>query len=216
MRVRKPSNKGGVNKFIGKFPSFRLNLLLWFESILERDFLYLLEFDHFDVISFHDQPCRIHYRLNGRRYRYTPDFYVVRRQKRQIVEVKPVEKAHDKKNRTRYEAALQICEREGYEFKVVTEVEIQRQPRLDNVKLLLKYQRTPLHPEHQILAHEYFDGRTESKLAEVLSFFASKGVETQVVYALVRWGILSVDLMAPVEADSVVRLPGTIPEKGWL
>jgi len=207
VRVRKPSNRGGVNKFIGKFPSFRLNLLLWFESILERDFLYLLEFDHFDVVSFHDQPCRIQYRLNGKRYRYTPDFYVVRKHKRQIIEVKPLEKARDKKNRARYQAASQVCEREGYEFKVVTEVDIQKQPQLDNVKLLLKYQRTQLHPHHQILAHEFFDDRVEATLAEVMSFFVSKGVETQVVYALVRWGILSVDLMTPVEADSVVRLP---------
>jgi hypothetical protein len=208
MRVRKPSNSGGVNKFIGKFPSFRLNLILFFESILERDFLYLLEFDHFDVVSFHDQPRRIRYRFNGKIYSYTPDFYVERKNKRQLVEVKPEQKAFDKKNRIRYEAASQACAREGCEFIVATDTMIRIQPRLDNIKLLLKYQRIPIYPQHQIFCHEFFGGRREASLGQVMEFFAAQGVEKQVVYSLIRWGILSVDLMVPVDADSVATMAG--------
>src|ERR1043165_2791519 len=145
MVTRRPSNRGGVKKFIGKFPSFRLNIVLWFESLLERDYLCLLEFDYLDVISFREQPGRIYYTLDGKRRRYTPDFYVERKKKRQIIEVKAEAKAQEEKYRTLFRIASIICSREGYDFEVVTETFIRIQPRLYNIKLLLRYQRIPIH-----------------------------------------------------------------------
>jgi TnsA endonuclease N terminal len=208
MSFRKPSNKGGVKKYIGKFPSFRLNMVIWFESLLERDFLCLLEYDFFDVKFFKSQPCRIHYRSDGKKRRYTPDFLVIRNSKRQIIEVKPEEKALEQKNRALYRIAAQTCAKEGYEFRVVTDVEIRVEPRLDNIKLLLRYQRTLTQPQHQIYCQEFFGGRRNATLQQVMEFFEGKDVEKQVVYSLIRWGALGVDLMEPIGADSLVFLPG--------
>jgi hypothetical protein len=208
MSVREPSNRGGGKKYIGKFPSFRLNMTIWFESLLERDFLCLLEFDHLDVEFFESQPCRIHYRRDGRRRRYTPDFLVVRKGKRQIVEVKPMEKALEERNREIYRIAGEACARRGYEFRVVTDTEIRAEPRLENVKILLRYQRTPILPHHQILCEEFFAGRQEATLGEVMDFFAAKGAGKQVVYGLVRWGVIGIDLAEPIGFRSRVFLPG--------
>ena len=214
MSFRKPSNRGGGKKFIGKFASFRLNAIIWFESLLERDYLYLLEYDHHDVVSFDAQACRITYLLGGRSRRYTADFYVVRKASKQVVEVKPEAKAREPKYRELFRVASHACEKKGLEFRVVTEVEIRLEPRLENVKLLIKYQRTPVYTQHRILCHEFFAGRGAASLAEVAAFFASKGVGRQTVYSLMRWGALGFDLMTPIDDDCVLYLPGRAPEAG--
>ena len=214
MGFRKPSNKGGVKKYIGKFPSFRLNKVVWFESLLERDFLCLLEFDHLDVQFFQSQSCRIYYRRDGRKRRYTPDFLVIRKSKRQIIEVKPEERALEEKNRALYRMAAQVCARDGYEFRVVTDAEIRLQPLLDNIKLLLRYQRTLIQPQHQIYCQEFFGGRREASLERVMEFFEDKDIEKQVVYSLIRWGALGIDLAEPLGADSRLFLPTILSTKG--
>jgi hypothetical protein len=204
---RKPSNKGGVKKSIGKFPSFRLNDIILFESNLEKDYLYLLEFDHLDVLNFRAQSCLIRYRLDGRKRRYTPDFYVERKHKTQVIEVKPEERALEPRYREVFLLAAAACAKKGWEFRVVTETTIRQEPRLENVKLLLKYQRTPLHPQHRILCREFFAGRRAAALAEVAEFFAAKGIGRQTLYSLMRWGDLGFDLMTPIDDDSPLFLP---------
>src|SRR5437588_206487 len=99
-RARNISNKGS-RKIIGKFPSLLMGLVVKWESKLERDFIYLLEFDS-DVISYREQPIRIIYFLDGKSCRYTPDFLVVRKNKRQIIEVKPKDKIFRGDNRLRF------------------------------------------------------------------------------------------------------------------
>ena len=89
MAVRKISNKG-TKKVIGKFASLKMKRVIWWESQLERDYIYLLEFDP-DVASYDEQPLRIEYYLNGKKHRYTPDFLVRKGNKRIIVEVKQEE-----------------------------------------------------------------------------------------------------------------------------
>ena len=47
--ARKITNRG-TKKIIGKFPSLKMNTAIWWESQLERDYIYLLEIDP-DVLS---------------------------------------------------------------------------------------------------------------------------------------------------------------------
>jgi hypothetical protein len=60
---------------VGYFKSYKNNKQLAFESILERDFFMLLEFDK-DVVSFEEQPLKIKYKLKAKNTRYTPDVLV--------------------------------------------------------------------------------------------------------------------------------------------
>lgn len=89
--VRKITNSG-TKKNIGKFPSVKMQTSVWYESHLERDYIYLLEIDP-DVLSFSGQPFKITYSLDGSQRKYTPDFFVTRGQGVQVVEVKPADKA---------------------------------------------------------------------------------------------------------------------------
>lgn len=204
MRARKIIN-GGTKKNIGKFPSLKMGRIIWYESLLERDYIYLLEFDS-DVVAYHEQPCRIHYTYKGKHRRYTPDLHVQRNDKRLIVEVKPKAKVFSERNTLLFRIASQICREQDYEFMVVTD-ELIRGQRLENIKLLYKYARTPVFPQHQIVCHEFFAKTEEAALGEFIEFFTSQNIERQVVYALVYWGVLAIDLMQPISLSSVVRLP---------
>lgn len=207
MGFRKITNKGGVRKFIGKFASYIHKKIIRYESRLERDFLYLTEWDYLDVLEIAEQACRIYYMHEGKRRRFTIDFLVKRKHKDQIVEIKYSRQARKLKYQVAFRAARALAKREGYEFKVYTEITIRRQPRLNNIKLLIYYQRTAIHPQHQILCCQFFTLRNEASLKELMEFFEAKGVEKPVVYALLRWGVISFDIDAPLIPEARVYLP---------
>lgn len=207
MGVRKITNKGG-KKVIGKFPSLKMRRLICWESQIERDYLYLLEVDP-AVISYAEQPLRISYYLDAKERHYTPDFLVIRSDKNLIVEVKPEAEAQKEENQQLFRIAGAACARDHYEFAVVTDTMIRVQPRLDNIKLLTRYQRVPIHdPQYQIICHELFSERSEVCFIEVMQFFASRNIGKQVVFSLLYWGILAVDLMQPITVESVVSFSG--------
>jgi hypothetical protein len=207
MGVRKITNKG-VKRVIGKFPSLKMRRLICWESQIERDYIYLLEFDP-AVVSYAEQPLRISYHLDGKERHYTPDFLVKRVDKNLIVEVKQVEEAQKEEKQRLFRIASAICARDNYEFVVVTDTMIRVQPRLDNIKLLTRYQRIPIHdPQYQIICYELFSKCSEVRFSEVVQFFASRNIGKQVVFSLLYWGILTVDLTQPITAESGMSFPG--------
>lgn len=207
MGVRKITNKGG-KKVIGKFPSLKMERLVCWESQIERDYIYLLEFDP-AVASYAEQPLRISYHLDGKERRYTPDFLVKRADKNLIVEVKREEAAKKEEMQQLFRVVSAICAHDHYEFVVVTDTMIRVQPRLDNIKLLTRYQRIPIHdPQYQIICNELFSKSSEVCLSEVMQFFASRNIGKQVVFSLLYWGVLAVDLTQLITAESVVSFPG--------
>lgn len=59
----------------GYFKSLKNQNQIAFESVLERNFYLLLEFDPM-VQSYHEQPFTMRYELNGKKSKYTPDSLV--------------------------------------------------------------------------------------------------------------------------------------------
>ena len=76
MPVRNVTNRGG--NVIGRFPSLKMQRMIAFESLLERDFIYLLDYDA-AVTWFEEQPLTIEYEHEGKLLHYTPDFHLVER-----------------------------------------------------------------------------------------------------------------------------------------
>lgn len=200
--------RGVKGKNIGKFFSVKMNIMLWFESLLEESMMYLLDFDP-DVRWFKEQPCRIRYMHGVKAHRYTPDLLIVRRNETQIVEIKPKEKVETEKFNLLFHTVSSICERAGYGFKVFTEETILQQPRLNNIKALWSYARTPLYPQHQIYCQEFLYRAHSICLSEIIKLFQAKGVPKQAVYALLFWGALDFDLTEPISPNSRIYLPGS-------
>lgn len=116
-----------------------------YESLLERDFMTLLEADP-EVEAFKSHPFTLRWiDTSGKKNRYTPDFLVQRRSKSGkakiiVHEVKP--RAVIKKDWTilkpKFLAAISWCKEMEYAFKLVTEKEIEG-PSVTNFRFLKRY-----------------------------------------------------------------------------
>lgn len=204
MGVRKISNKGGVKKNIGKFPSRKMGRNIWWESLLERDYIHLLEFDP-DVTGYEEQPITVPYPIEGKIRRYTPDFLVERESRLQIVEVKSKEKASSEEFRLFFLAVEPEIRKRGFEFVVATDEMIRVQPRLENVKILGGYARVSFRAQHQVLCQRFLRANEKASIADLARVLSDKGVTLSVVYALIYHGALAIDLNLPLSPSSTVR-----------
>lgn len=207
MGVRKVTNN--KVKSIYLFPSLKMRMQVWADGPLEHDYIHLLEPD--SEISFYaGQPVRIRYTLTGeRRVRtYTPDFLVRRGKQIEIVEVKLKKDAEKEKFQHLFGLATRACREKGWQFIVATEETIRLQPRLDNLKKMWRFAGTPIaHPRYRLYCQEFFTTEPAAPLDELIRYFESKQVSRRVVYALLYWGVLAVDLMAPLAGSSVITFP---------
>lgn len=201
----------GAQKNIGRFSSVKTGRVAWYESLLERDYMYLLDFDP-RVTFWHEQPLRIRFAHGGKTHFYTPDLEVHRHSKKQIVEVKSKRQVESGKWDFLFRTAASICEQEGYEFIVVTDEVIKQQPKLESVKRLWKYARTPVLPQHQILCSEFFQKKNlaQVELGDLLKLFKTNSVPTQCLYALLFWGALEFDLAQPLDSCTQICLSFSI------
>ncbi len=202
--ARKITNRGS-KKVIGKFPSLKMNTAIWWESQLERDYIYLLEIDP-DVLSYQGQPFTIAYSNLDKRRKYTPDFWVERKGSKQIIEVKPAHKVSETQNTRRFQQAASICLAHNLEFVVVTEKTIRVQPRLDNIKLLHRYARVSLSWHNYIDCLEYFRSVETKSLLEAERDLEAKGITRNYLLRLLWSGFLLTDLMKPITPLSLIQL----------
>jgi hypothetical protein len=137
MQVRKVVTRSGRG-FRGYFPSKKLNRMIHWESILERDAIHLFEQSP-GVISFQEQPALIHYEFDGETKRYFPDFELILSNGEMVhVEVKPNQKLASPDLSKKLTAIALHYEQKGISFKILTDDVIRREPRLKNIKMLNK------------------------------------------------------------------------------
>lgn len=103
-----------------------------------------------------------------------------------------------------FQRVAPVLHQDGYEFIVVTDQMIRVQPLLRNTKLLHKYAKLRVSNEHLIYLTDLFAGREEILLGELITLLGPKGVYRQEVFALLRHGILSLDLGKEINNDSLV------------
>lgn len=143
MSVRKiPKNHLCVT---GSFASRKNGQMGGFESLLEKEYMLLLDFDE-DVAGFEEQPVTIP--LPGVAKGYTPDVLVFFRADHTtglvraplLTEVKHSDdlKKNVEKYAPKFAAAQQYAAERGWKFQLTTEQEI-RTPRLANLKFLREY-----------------------------------------------------------------------------
>lgn len=144
MPVRSVSNRGG--NVIGYYPSIKVERLIAFESTIERDFLYFLDFEP-HIASYSEQPFAITYLDNGKKRTYTPDFEVSFTDGSHfLIECKPEELLDSAKNQPKFSAGRAWCHEHSWEYEVVTDSMLRRGYRLRNVKLLMQNARQSIPP----------------------------------------------------------------------
>ncbi|OKH42932.1 hypothetical protein NIES2101_31980 [Calothrix sp. HK-06] len=202
--ARKITNTG-TKKNIGKFASHKTGSIVPYESHLERDYIYFLEIDP-DVVNYVGQPWKLNYYLDGKPKKYTPDFFVERRTKKQVIEVKPAQKAQSEKYQTLFRKVTPICALAGWEFLVVTDEMIRVEPRLSNIKILHKYSRVQYSLQDLITCKNYLQKSEPITILQAEQILKPQGINRQVIFRLLYSGFLQTDLMKPICSSSLIQM----------
>lgn len=135
MAVRKVVTRSG-RRVRGYFPSRKMGRMVAWESQLERDALYLFEFST-GVLTYREQPERVHFPMGEEVRLYIPDFELVLEPDELChVEVKPASKLVKPDVAQRFQAIVQHYDRIGRRFQILTEINIRHDRLLSNLKLL--------------------------------------------------------------------------------
>lgn len=207
MSVRKVSNRGG--NIIGRFPSLKLDRMVAFESLIERDFIYLLDFES-DVTWFAEQPLTISYQHKGKTLGYTPDFHVIRGDQNILVECKLEKSISKDDNQCKFAAAQAWCAAKGWVFQVVSDEQLRCGYRVHNVKLLTQFARYNIGPQVKHCIRTFLAGTLNSvRVADVMIHIAPENPQTVIIpilhLAFHHELVLPLD-EAPISTDSPVRL----------
>lgn len=202
MKVRKVVTRSG-KRFRGKTPSTKLNRMVEWESLHERDAIPHFEL-HPLIVSYQEQPSvEIYYDGSGESHRYVPDFSVLFEHGEELfIEVKPSRILKKRDVREKLEAIATRFEEQGRKFRVWTEKHIRRQPLFSNLKALQRCaKRASFRETDKQLATKLIGG-------PIWSFrdLANQLGSTQKVFRLILANHLRVDLEATLRDDSAVWL----------
>jgi hypothetical protein len=201
-RVRKVVTRSG-KRFRGKFPSKKLGRMVHWESLLERDAIYQFEY-HPKIVKYQEQPSiEIYYDKEGRPHRYFPDFLVTFEDDDELlVEIKHVCDLTSKKAREKYQNIAKRFEEQGRRFRIMTEVDIRREPLLSNLQHIHRSGRRVAQTETETQLAKTLTANSCWTLANLIARL--KGLHN--VMRLVRSNHLQVNLEAPLNDDSEVFL----------
>lgn len=93
----------------------------FYRSSYERRYFEMLDADD-DVLAYESEPFSIPYVFDGQIRNYTPDVLVTRRDRKQLVEVKPTALLNDPANVAKSDTARGWCSMNDVEYHVVSEV----------------------------------------------------------------------------------------------
>ena len=218
MAVRKVSNRGG--NIIGHYPSLKLGRMVAFESLIERDFVYLLDYEPV-VEHFMEQPLTIWYIHEDKQRRYTADFQALCNGRNFLFECKPASRVDDPINQMKFEAARTWCQEQGWIFRIVTDAQLASNWRVANIKLLTQFARYPIRPEIQGRVFAVLAKRSQPlKISEVMQSVQPQAPQSIMIPILRMAFHCEVHIPlneAPITADSPITLTNSPEESGaWL
>ena len=192
-------------RVIGLFASVKMKRLVPWESQLELDYLRLMEVDN-SVVAFHAQPEVCLYQLQGKEHRYFPDLRVeLSDGSIRMVEVKYKADANTPENKERFALIKALYAERRISFEVVTELDIRRQPRLANAKLMLDYRDCEPSESMNLRVAEAFAVRRPVTLGDLEAALGFPTERRGEFYAMALRGHFGIDLEnAPLSADSLI------------
>lgn len=211
MPVRKVSNRGG--NIIGSYPSIKVERMIAFESTIERDLLYLLDFEA-SVASYSEQPFVITYLDNGKKHTYTPDFAVTFTDgNHSLIECKPEELVGSAQNQPKFSAGRAWCHEHSWEYKVVTDEMLRSGYRLRNIKFLAQHARHSIPPTlknrivHSLGSDDGFAPIQEIADANLDGASVTRPMVLAALFQMIYFHDLYVEMNhEPIGEDSIVTL----------
>jgi hypothetical protein len=183
--------------------------MIAFESLLERDFIYLLDYDA-AVTWFEEQPLTIEYEHEGKLRHYTPDFHLVEDGQQVLVECKPDHFVNTTDNQRKFAVAQAWCQACDWQFRIVTDAEVRAGYRLPNIKLLTAYARQRLDPGLRCQLYAFLQSIPAATPIQDLTRALYPTDPTAVLAAILHLafhGVVDLPLeCAPITPDTAVTL----------
>jgi hypothetical protein len=180
----------------GKYPSWKMERMLQWESMNELRAFRLLDCDP-RVTAFTEQPCEIVYVDGTETRRHYPDIYVEVDRNQELWEVKAECEASQSEVSTRTELLTSGLRRYGFTYRVVLDHELAKQPRLENAKTLLRYGRRMASDNEREYVRLALKSKGHLSWSEVCE--GDLGTHSrEIVCRLVLEGVLSFDMDSPL------------------
>lgn len=200
MPARNVVNRSGRG-FRGYFPSRKMKEMIGWESILERDAIYLFEFSP-GVVSYRGQPELVYYPDGTELRKYYPDFEITTTGRISVhIEIKPSGKLLQQKYANKYRAIAAHYQFQERHYQILTEREIQREPLFSNLKNLKRHYR----PDSEL-------NNSLCQLAIALKHgpqpFGALKTKTSDIWRLLAFGYLRCDFAAAITTSTLISLPG--------
>jgi hypothetical protein len=184
--------------------------MISFESLLERDYLYWLDYAP-DIEWFEAQPLQIDYQHESRSCHYIPDFHLVQAGRHVLVECKPDQFASQTQNHPKFKAACDWCRQQDWDFLLVTDQQLRAGFGLQNVKLLTRYARYPVDPGLQSQVYqELYAAQAPLPLAHLVNALApeeSTTVTPSLLAMLFRHDLAADLAEAPLSQQTLISWP---------
>ncbi len=128
-----------------KFYSLLNDAMQYCESRLETRGLLTLEFDK-SVFSYTTQPYTLHYTVNGKKRRYSPDILIRHTDNSfESIEIKPLKKLQSPKNTKKFSILQALYPRiMGHKLRLLSCADIYRGAKTNNLQHLYQYRQQPL------------------------------------------------------------------------
>jgi hypothetical protein len=182
----------------GRWFSTTAGCFLEYESLLERDWMLLMDFDR-EVEWMCEQPLRLRYSKDGRLASHVPDLLVWRGAAPELCDVKSASRVDDPEFQAQVCAMELACAEAGFGYRVLSEPDRQL---LMNVRWLAGFREPPVDPDGE-------RARMLSALAvgpcaifELLAGASEPALARPVLMHLLWVGAALVDLSEPICENS--------------
>ncbi len=184
----------------GRWFSTTAGGFLEYESLLERDWMLLLDFDR-EVEWICEQPLRLRYLADGRSASHVPDLLAWRSGTPELCDVKSTERVENRGFQAQVRATDLACAEAGFGYRVLSEPAPQL---LMNVRWLAGFREPPPDPdgERPRMLVALAGGR--SAISELLADACEPALARPVLMHLLWAGDVLVDVAEPISEYSVV------------
>lgn len=200
VRARKVVKRSNA-RITSKYPGKKAGRMMQCESSHERNAMLLLDACP-AVANLSEQPCAINYILDGQQRRHYPDLLVQGFGWKELWEVKTQKDscASDISRRTSF--LKKYLPSHGYGYRMVLAEDLSLNPRLENVKKLLRLGRVDIPLEAREEIRLLF--KAHSSLP--WGFFVNNLTDVSINYIsrLILDGLLAIDIHQPISAETLV------------
>lgn len=206
--------------FTGQYAMKRLGVSVEFESLIERDFVTLMDFDR-DVVAVDAQPLTVDWKdEKGKAHRYIPDFLVnfrdpddlfvpwnVTKLRPWLVEVKSKEMLQKRwsEYQPKFRAAAKFAAEREIRFRVFHEGRIQN-TLLHNAQWLLRFMHLPADWARRKALLETLACADQLTANELIAAICQDPINQRMLlpelWRLIAWREIAVDLASPVTMNS--------------